>query len=309
MRLVDDLLDISRSRQDKLRLARVTVEISEVVANAVEMVTPLFDAHGHDLDVAVPVDGLTVDVDPARAAQVFVNLLTNAAKYTPPGGHVRVRAAADGESVAVTVEDDGVGIAPALLPRVFDLFSQGEQGLQRELGGLGVGLALAQRLASAHGGEIDAQSEGVGRGSRFIVRLPRASVPSSSRIATAAAATPPTPVRRSVLIVDDNQDSAEMLEILLQGEGHSTRVSLDGHDALARASEAPPDFVLLDIGLPGIDGFEVGRRLETPRLRCNSDRRVERIRHGGGSRKGACRRLHGALRKARRRRSAGARHR
>jgi CheY-like chemotaxis protein/anti-sigma regulatory factor (Ser/Thr protein kinase) len=203
---------------------------------------------------------LAVDVDRVRMAQVLANLLTNAAKYTDRGGEIRVTAFAAEGRVAVSIEDTGVGIEPDLMPRLFELFSQGEQGIERRLGGLGIGLAIASRLVKEHGGELTAHSEGRNRGSRFTVQLPRAAAPISVDAAPAAR---PSAVRstKRVLIVDDNEDSGELLAMLVQRLGHEAQVAFDGASALERARDFEPDIVLLDIGLPGMNGFEVVRRL------------------------------------------------
>jgi PAS domain S-box-containing protein len=264
MRLVDDLLDVARARQGKIKLVSRTVEIGEVLANAVDVASALIESKHHRLILDVPPAGLTVHVDPARMAQVFGNILNNAAKYTDPGGEIRTRALAKDGAVEVTIEDTGVGIAPELMPRLFDLFAQGTQGLARQLGGLGIGLTIAQRLVRAQGGHIRAESDGSGCGSRFTVRLPRgAAVAISDRPVVPAPATSADrpPAHRHVLIVDDNADSCEMMQRLLRRLGHETRIALDGPRALELAEEAAPDIVFLDIGLPGMDGFEVVRLL------------------------------------------------
>jgi PAS domain S-box-containing protein len=259
-RLVDDLLDVSRARRDVIQLVRKRMEISEVLANAVDVAAPLILARRHRLVLDIPATGLVVDVDPARGAQIFGNVLNNAAKYTEPGGQIFVRASVDDDYVRVTIDDTGMGIAPELKPRLFDLFTQGAQGSERHMGGLGIGLAIASRLVSAHGGDIAAESDGPGHGSRFTVRLPRIDA------AAAEHSEPPpsrarAPFRRRVLIVDDNEDAAEMVQAYLQRRGHETRIAFDGPSALEIAKSTTPDVVVLDIGLPGMDGFEVVRRM------------------------------------------------
>ncbi len=262
MRLVDDLLDVSRMLRGKLQLNRRGVEVAELVAQAVEVARPLAQKKGQELRVEVPAGGLRVHVDADRMVQVFGNLLTNAAKYTGDGGHLKVSAAAVEALVEVVIEDDGVGISADLIPRVFDLFSQGEQGIDRKQGGLGIGLAVARRLVDGHGGELIAESEGEGRGSRFVVRLPRA----TSALADAGAAASATPalgfaLPRRVLIVDDDADNGEMMRSVLAARGHQVRVALDGPQALEMARAEVPSVVFLDLGMPGMDGFEVARRI------------------------------------------------
>jgi signal transduction histidine kinase len=262
LRLIEDLLDVSRVLRDKVELTREVLEIGEVVANAVEMATPLIHAKQQHLQVEAPAQGLAVDVDPVRMAQVLANLLTNAAKYTDRGGEIRVTAFATEGRVAVSIEDSGVGIEPDLMPRLFELFSQGEQGIERRLGGLGIGLAIASRLVKEHGGELTAHSEGRNRGSRFTVQLPRAAA--AAEVSVAVCPAPERSVARAtkrVLIVDDNEDSSELLAMLVQRLGHEAQVASDGANALERVRDFEPDIVLLDIGLPGMNGFEVVRRM------------------------------------------------
>jgi signal transduction histidine kinase/ActR/RegA family two-component response regulator len=261
-RLVDDLLDVSRISQGKIRLDRSRIELSAVLAKAVEMASPLVEQRGHALAVEVPQEGLAVDGDPVRLAQVFANVLSNAAKYTDTGGNIALTAVRDAEEVVVSIRDDGIGISPDVLPTVFDLFVQGERGLDRAQGGLGIGLTLARNLLELHGGSIRAASAGVGAGSEFEVRLPLA-VPEPPRAqarhgknGTRASA----PARR-VLVVDDNEDAAEMLAEALRWLGHEVAVANDGASALGMVASFRPDVALLDIGLPGIDGYELARAL------------------------------------------------
>jgi CheY-like chemotaxis protein len=203
---------------------------------------------------------LPVKVDPERMAQVFGNLLNNAAKYTGNGGTIAVRAALHGDEVEVSISDTGVGISPELLPRIFELFTQGEQGIERRLGGLGIGLAIARRLVNEQGGQIAAKSAGHGRGSTFTVRLPLGASTTCSTLPPAPSVRPGVAPKR-VLIVDDNQDATEMMSALLEGYGHQTRVAYDGPHALELAHEFEPHIVFLDIGLPELDGFQVARRM------------------------------------------------
>ena len=262
-RLVDDLLDISRITRGQIDLKRVPVEMSDIVTKAIEQVEPLLEQRSHKLVISVPRERLTVDGDPVRLAQVISNLLTNAAKYTEPGGEIHLSAAREGAAVVVRVRDTGVGIAPVLLPHVFDLFTQAPQTLARSQGGLGLGLAIVRRLVELHGGRVEAHSDGPGTGSTFLVALPC----SDGRVfadAVAAAETRPARDRaggRRILVVDDNEDAADTLAEALSDQGYDVRVAVDGPRALAAAAEFGPDVVLLDIGLPVMDGYEVARQL------------------------------------------------
>ena len=261
-RLVDDLLDVSRITRGKLRMQGATMDINAAVQRAVEATRPLVDARGHRLEVHESSDAVMVNGDLTRLTQVFVNLLNNAAKYTPPGGVVTVDVLADRNDAVVRVRDNGVGIAPHLLEHVFDLFAQGERTLDRSEGGLGIGLTLARRIVGLHGGSISAASDGVGKGAEFVVRLPRLHL----------AMAPPAPSgedfqlprespKRSILVVDDNIDAATSLATLLRMVGHDVEIEHDGKAALERMSRSMPDVVLLDIGLPGMSGYDVAKQL------------------------------------------------
>jgi PAS domain S-box-containing protein len=257
-RLLDDLNDVARTLQGKLVMSPRVVDLRTVLRDAVEQAAPDVAEHRHRFDVELPEAAVVVRVDPDRMRQVFVNLLNNAAKYTPDGGHVRLRAEQRGDGVLVSVEDDGIGITKDFLERLFDPFSQARQSDERQLGGLGVGLAVAQRLVHEHGGRIEAASEGPRHGSRFTVRLPiSASVPP-----TTADAEPSAAVRtRRILVIDDNVDHALMLGVLLSDLGHQVATAHDGVQGLKLALDFKPDLVFLDLGLPGLSGFEVCRRL------------------------------------------------
>ncbi len=260
-RLVEDLIDVARTVKDRLPLNPTAIEMGQILASALEVASPLIEARGHNLKVEAASSGLLVNVDSERMVQVFGNLLNNAAKYTPPGGEIRLTAVGHDAAIEVTVADTGNGIAPDLMPRIFELFTQGEQSIDRHLGGLGVGLAIAQRLVQEHGGELSAESEGLNRGSRFTVRLPRAQ---RAKLMSAPPALAPAPAPghvKRVLVVDDNEDAVEMMRALLELRGHETRIATDGLLAIEIAHEFQPDIVLLDIGLPGLDGFQVARRL------------------------------------------------
>jgi signal transduction histidine kinase len=262
MRLVDDLLDVSRSARGGLRLELAAVELSAVVADAVEAAGPLVEERNQKLTVSVPRTGLVIDADRGRLAQVVINLLNNAAKYTPPGGHVTVSARVDREHVALEVADDGTGIASDLLPRIFDAFTQGRQGLDRKQGGLGLGLAIARQLIVGHGGTIEARSAGPGRGTVVLVRVPCSRAPAPRDDASRDAVTAPdSRAARRVLVVDDNPDAAEVLADALVEAGHEVRTVGDGPSALQLVDAFVPDIAFIDIGLPAMDGFELATLL------------------------------------------------
>ena len=256
--LIDDLLDVSRIRLGKIPLRKAALEVSAVIGRAVETVRPLMEQKRHRLELEVAPEPLRVDADPTRLEQVVVNLLTNAAKYTDPGGRIVVKAARESGRVCLRVRDSGVGIAPEMLPRVFDLFIQVEGTLDRSQGGLGIGLTLVKRLVAMHDGDVSVSSDGPGLGSEFVVCLPEldpgAEDPDIGR--SRAPASSPTAPRR-VLVVDDNADSARGMARLLRAKGHEVLVAHDGPRALEIARSEPFDAVLLDIGLPGMDGYEV----------------------------------------------------
>jgi signal transduction histidine kinase len=258
VRLVDDLLDVSRAARGNLKLERAPIELWTAIADAIEVASPLFKERSQGLGVSVLSTGLVVEADRERLAQVVTNLLTNAAKYTPAGGHITISARADGDHVTFEVADDGTGIAPELLSRIFDPFTQGHQGLDRKQGGLGLGLAIARQLIVSHEGTIEARSDGPGRGTTMIVRLPRAREPSTCEAASPEASSP-RPVRqaRRVLIVDDNPDAVSLLADALLEMGHSVRTAVDGPSALEIVTTFVPDVALLDIGLPVMDGYEL----------------------------------------------------
>jgi PAS domain S-box-containing protein len=267
-RLVDDLLDVSRAKRGGLRLELTPVELWAIVADAIEAAGPLVEERNQTLTVAVPRTGLIIDADRGRLAQVVINLLSNAAKYTPPGGQITVSARVDGDEVALEVADDGAGIAPDLLPRVFDAFTQGRQGLDRKEGGLGLGLAIARQLIVGHGGTIEARSAGPGRGTIMVVRVPSARLPSSRDSAPRDAANAPRrQATRRVLVVDDNPEAAEVLAEALAEAGHEVRTVGDGPSALQLVDTFLPNIAFLDIGLPAMDGYELAGLLRrVPRL-------------------------------------------
>jgi PAS domain S-box-containing protein len=261
VRLVDDLLDVSRITRGKIELERAPTELAAVIAKAVEMASPLLERRSHALALDVQPE-LVVDGDPVRLAQVFQNLLTNAAKYTQPGGHVAVRGRRQGEDAVVEIHDDGIGIAAHLLSSVFEPFVQGERALDRSEGGLGIGLMLVRSLVELHGGSVTAHSDGAGKGSRFDVTLPLLRAGAAGRPTTGPQSVlAPSTAGRRVLLVDDNSDAAEMLAQLLRGVGHQVTVAHDGPSALAAARAFAPEVALLDIGLPVMDGYELARHL------------------------------------------------
>ena len=261
-RLVDDLLDVSRITQGKIKLRTEPLDLVVVVHDAVEMSRPLIDTERHDLRLDLPARPLLLNGDAARLTQVVANLLNNAAKYQAAGGTITVRVARDADSAVITVTDGGMGIAPDMLDQVFELFTQGERAPDRAQGGLGIGLSLVRKLAEMHGGQVSASSKGPGHGSEFVVRLPCPSASAEAVPSRDAAGTMPTPFApRRILVVDDNHDAAETLATLLRLHGHDVLVAHEGETALELAAAHDPAVLLLDIGLPGMDGYEVCRRI------------------------------------------------
>ena len=261
VRLIDDLLDVSRITHDKLTLSLEPVELASVVQLAVETCEPHCEREAQALRVVLPPSPIQLHADPMRLAQVFGNLLNNASKYTPSGGRIELVAEMQGDEVAVMVRDNGIGIPANMLARVFDLFTQVDASRNLSKGGLGIGLALAKRLTEMHGGTLVVRSAGHDRGSEFVVQLPvmkirRDSTPTDP----APGATPPLAARR-ILVVDDSQDSAQSLSALLALEGHETLIAHDGLDAVEKAASFQPEVILLDIGLPKLDGYETCRRI------------------------------------------------
>lgn len=275
VRLVDDLLDISRITQDKLELQTARVALADVLDPAIEACRPLVDEARHVLELRLPAETIWLEADAVRLTQVFGNLLHNAVKYTPAGGRIVVEVTRDGGSVRVFVRDSGVGLAPGTAPRIFDLFAQGAAPPDHVHGGLGIVLSLVRRLVEMHGGRVDASSDGPGRGSEFVVRLPVADAPATHaagprevaraadtpHLADAGGADVRAPRRRRVLVVDDNHDAAESLAMLLEIDGYVLRLAHDGLEALTTCEEFRPDAILLDLGLPRLGGVEVARRI------------------------------------------------
>jgi signal transduction histidine kinase/ActR/RegA family two-component response regulator len=258
VRLVDDLLEMSRITRGVLELRRERAELSTIVRNAVETSGPLIQEGRHGLDVSLPGETLWVEGDPVRLAQILSNLLNNAAKYTPDAGAIALSARRDGGVALISVRDNGIGIAPEALSRIFEMFSrEGREGARGQ-GGLGIGLSLSRRLAEMHGGTIEAKSEGIGRGSEFIVRLPVAHAAADTAQSPRLAGTVPA---MRALVVDDNQDAATSLGMVLSMLGADVTTAYDGPAAIAAFASTDPSVVLLDIGMPGMDGYEVARTL------------------------------------------------
>jgi CheY-like chemotaxis protein/anti-sigma regulatory factor (Ser/Thr protein kinase) len=253
-RLVNDLLDVSRVSSGKIKIERAPVDLLQIAEGCLEALQQAGRAGQHAISLRGKPAWL--EGDPVRLEQVVANLLDNAVKYTPPGGAIRVTVEPAGETVVCRVEDEGVGIAPELLPQVFDLFAQGHQTIDRADGGLGLGLALVRRLVELHGGRVSATSDGPGRGSAFEVRLPGGLAPAPAALAPPAAAPPP---RRRVVLVEDNEDMREGLRVLLELDGHQVDTAGDGVRGLELILSACPDVAFVDVGLPGLDGYGVAR--------------------------------------------------
>ena len=268
VRLVDDLLDVSRITRGRIDLDKVPVDVCDVVAKGVEQASPLVESRDHELVIEVP-RGMVVDADAMRLAQVVANLVTNAAKYTSPRGRIQIRGRREAGTIVLSVKDSGIGIAADMLPNVFDVFVQAPQTIERAAGGLGLGLTIVRRLVELHGGSVSAHSDGPGTGSEFVVCLPE----SKGRLQPAdEAAAEPAAMRKatdglSILVVDDNADVLEMMVRGLEMLGHRPHPACDGATALELAPTVHPELALIDLGLPGIDGFELARRLrEVPGL-------------------------------------------
>jgi CheY-like chemotaxis protein/two-component sensor histidine kinase len=260
--LIDDLLDVARISQGKLALRRDRVPLREVLDSAIESTRPIVETAGHELVLDLPGEAMEVDGDRTRLAQVIGNLLSNAAKYTPPGGRIALAAQREGGDVVIRVEDNGCGIAPEMLGRVFEMFVQGPEAAGRAQGGLGIGLSLARQLVELHGGLIGVASEGLGRGAVFQVRLPVADAAADVRAAPPAR--PPAvaaPERLQVLVVDDNIEAAATLATMLGLLGQDARAVHSGVSALSHVRQFGPSMVFCDLDMPGMDGCELARRL------------------------------------------------
>ena len=262
VRLVDDLLDVSRISRNRLALRRESVALAEIVSNAVEACRPQIDAARHELQTDLPAQPIHVHADSVRLVQVLGNLLNNACKYTEPGGRIDISARREEGEVIIRVRDNGIGIPPELLPRAFEMFSQLDRTLDRAQGGLGIGLTLVQRLVEMHEGTVTAHSDGPGRGTEFTVRLPA--------LAASPLPRPPAepnlgskPGKRKILVVDDNRDSATTLAMLLKITGNELQTAHDGQEAVAKAEQFQPEVILLDIGMPVMDGYQACRAIRT----------------------------------------------
>jgi CheY-like chemotaxis protein/nitrogen-specific signal transduction histidine kinase len=259
-RIVDELLEVSRITTGRIQLQRERVAAGVVVENALATVRALIDQRKQELTLTLPTHAIWLFADAARLEQVVVNLLTNAAKYTDEGGRIWLTLQQEGEEAVLSVRDTGVGIAPEILPRIFDLFTQAARSLDRSQGGLGIGLALVQRLVEMHGGTVAATSA-LGQGSEFVVRLPVVPAPEPQPSLVSAEGDAPTALSLRVLVVDDNVDTVTTLAMLVQESGHDVRTAYDGAAVLEAALDYRPNVVLLDIGLPGLNGFEVAKQL------------------------------------------------
>ena len=259
-RLIDDLLDVSRISQGKISLRPETVELAAVIRQVVEATRPANDAAHQELMVTLPSRPVYVHADPARLAQVLGNLLHNASKFSRPGGRISLTAEQRGRDLVVTVKDAGMGISSELLPKIFEMFAQGDQTLERSHSGLGIGLTLVRRLVEMHGGTVQASSEGPGRGSEFVVRLPGLIEESVAPPPNPAVDAPAVAARR-ILVVDDNHDAAESMSMLLELMGNETRLAFDGMEAVDAAASFRPDVILMDIGLPKLNGYEAAAQI------------------------------------------------
>lgn len=261
-RLLEDLLDVSRISRNKLELRTERVDLAAVLEAAVETSRPVIEAGRHELTVTLPPEPIRLEADPVRLAQVFANLLNNAAKYSEEGGRIRLSAERQGSDVIVSVKDNGIGMAAEMLPRIFEIFSQEKPTLVRSQGGLGIGLSLVKGLVELHGGSVEARSGGPGQGSEFVVRLPVAVETPIREPARPGEDDGQLPVpKRRVLIVDDNRDSADTLAMLLKVMGHEVGTTYDGEQGVEAAEALRPDVGLLDIGMPGLNGYDACRRI------------------------------------------------
>jgi signal transduction histidine kinase len=273
--LIDDLLDVSRITRGMITLQLEPILLGAIVARAVETARPAIDAHRHILEIDMPDELISVEGDKTRLVQVIANILHNAAKFMDPGGRIRLSAQRDGQYVAIKIADTGIGMAPEVTPRIFELFTQVHSKSERAQGGLGIGLALVRRLTEMHGGTVSVHSDGAGKGCEFTVRLPVMASPLAvlSKQRKEAGAVPEIEPRR-ILVADDNHDAAEALSLQLQLAGHDVRTAHDGAEALAVATAFDPDIVLLDLGMPKMDGYEAARRL---RVRSTEGRKLTLI--------------------------------
>ena len=257
--LIDDLLDISRITRGKIELRKERIELAAVIQDSLETCRPLIEAGGHELTVIMPPEPISLHADPTRLAQVFSNLLNNAAKYTPRGGAIRLTGERQGDEITVKVRDTGIGIPADMLPRIFEMFTQVDRSLERSQGGLGIGLSLVRGLVELHGGRVEARSEGPGQGSELLVRLPVH--PPVRAAQSAPASRHAAPHRRRILVVDDNRDAADSLALLLTLQGSEVRTAYDGLEAIEAAAAFDPDVVLSDLGMPRMNGYEAAQKI------------------------------------------------
>jgi PAS domain S-box-containing protein len=261
VRLIDDLLDVSRITRNKLQLRKERVELATAIQGALETIRPLLETAGHELTVELPAEPVPLDADPTRLTQIFTNLLNNAVKYTEKGGHVHLAAERQGSEVVVSVRDTGIGVTAEHLPHLFEMFSQVAPALERSTGGLGIGLALVRGLVELHGGSVEAHSAGLSQGSEFIVRLPVAAAAVRDQSQSEDEQDSLSGSQRRILIADDNRDSAEVLSLVLEHVGYKVQTAFNGLEAVQAATTFRPDVALLDIGMPGLNGYEAARRI------------------------------------------------
>jgi CheY-like chemotaxis protein len=262
VRLIDDLMDVSRINKDMLELNKEPTLLGNIIRQAVETSGPLIDSQKHALSIDIPSEEIYLEGDTVRLTQVFANLLNNAAKYTPNNGRISIRVVPENNWVSVRIKDNGIGIPEDMLSNVFKMFTQVDNSLERSHGGMGIGLSLVKRLVEMHGGSVVARSGGIGAGSEFIVTLPIAPRPVSAGAGAAAKRdTYKATANRRILVVDDNADAAHTLAIILEMMGHITEVAGDGLEAIATAEKFLPEVVLMDIGMPRLNGYETARRM------------------------------------------------
>jgi CheY-like chemotaxis protein len=260
-RLIDDLLDVNRISQGKIDLRREKVELASVVCQVVEAARPACASAHQELTVTLPSQPVFLNADPVRLTQVFGNLLHNSCRFTKPGGRISLTAERQGDDVVVTVQESGIGIPSDLLPKVFELFTQGDQRLERSHSGLGIGLTLVQRLVELHGGSVQASSEGVDRGSEFVVRLPVLIEKQKALSQNPTVGEPTSLMARRILVADDNHEAAETLAIVLRLTGHHTHLAFDGVEAVEAAMSFRPDVILMDIGMPKLNGYDAAYQI------------------------------------------------
>jgi signal transduction histidine kinase len=261
VRLIDDLLDLSRVSRGRIELKKERSDVASLIHGALEVCGPVVSAGGHRLTLDLPREPLPISCDPTRLVQVICNLISNAAKYTPAGGTIGVSARRSDGQIEIAVRDSGIGIPPDMLHKVFEMFTQVAGSLERSQGGLGIGLTLVKRLVELHGGTVEARSEGAGKGSEFIVRMPEQAAAAPVRVAVLPEARPAAAARRRILVADDNRDAADSLAFMLRLGGHDVRIAYDGEEALDLAESFRPALALIDIGMPRMNGYETARRL------------------------------------------------